>query len=136
MLQNIYIINLRKRNDRKIAMCFVLLYIMANILCQESISQYAPLVYTLLFTIVILADCFMITVFRIQMCIYIAMHVVEYFSVNYRTFPSMYILFTLYYSQQSYCLGYLPHLFTFGIPVFYVYFHVPVFVLANIWFIE
>ena len=29
------------------------------------------------------------------------MHVVEYFSVDYRTFPSMHILYTLFYIQKN-----------------------------------
>jgi len=29
------------------------------------------------------------------------MHVVEYFSVDYRTFPSMHILYTLFYIQNN-----------------------------------
>jgi len=60
------------------------------------------------FTIVILADVSCPEA-HINYCVwpilwllsfaYIAMHVVEYFSFDYRTFPSMHILFTLYYSQ-------------------------------------
>ena len=122
---NLYIlINLRKRDDKKCNVsCSIIYYGKHFVLGVDFVVCTSCLHFTFHFNSYTCWWCLALKLILITVCdlfydhcLSHIVHVVEYFSVDYRTFPSMHILYTLYYSQKSYCLGYLPHLFTFGIP--------------------